>query len=150
MSQAGVRQPTPAGDAKLARMRAILLAAAILLLSVPAAPQNQKGKKPPDVVVIEAKARRSEGKILVDGNVRIMSPKPLRGLVMIFDLMSAEKGVLASEQAVVAEEHLEAGQERTCHAETADLGRAVQFKVRFFDTAERELRGENLGPFPID
>ena len=127
-----------------------ILALTLALLSLSALGAGQKQKKPADVTVLEAKARRSEGRILVDGSVRITSQKPLHGLVIVFDLISPENGVLASEKAVVDEDSIEPGQERSCHAVTPDLARAVKYKIRVFDAAERDLRVENAGPFPIE
>ncbi|MBZ5622997.1 MAG: hypothetical protein LAQ69_30320 [Acidobacteriia bacterium] len=111
---------------------------------------NQKQKKPPDVTMLEAKARRGEGKILVDGRVRITAQKQIHGLVIVFDLLSPENGVMASEKALVDEDFIEPGQERSYHAETPDPVRAVRYRIRAFDNAERELRAENTGPFPVE
>jgi hypothetical protein len=129
-------------------MRILVLAIAVLSLS--ALGSSQKRKKPPDVTVLEAKARRGDGKILVDGSVRITAQKQIHGLVVIFDLLSAENGVLASEKAVVDEGFIEPGQERSIHAETSDPVRAVRYRIRAFDNFERELRAENTGPFPVE
>jgi hypothetical protein len=126
----------------------LVLAIAVLSLSVLGTAQKQK--KPADVVILDAKARRAEGKILVDGRVRVTAQKQMRGLVIVFDLLSPENGVLASEKAVVEEESLEPGQERAYHAETADSVRAVRYRIRAFDIGERELRAENTGPFSIE
>lgn len=132
----------------LTRMKIVLLVIGVLCLSVVGA--GQKQKKPPDVTVGEAKARRSEGKILVDGRVQVTALKKLHGLVIVFDLLSAENDVMASEKAVVEEDWIVPGEERSIHAETSELARAVRFRIRAFDTADRELRAQNTGPFPIE
>lgn len=129
-------------------MRIVLLVTAVLSLSVLGA--GQKQKKPADVTVVEAKAQRADGKILVDGRVRVTAQKQMHGLVIVFDLLSAENGVMASEKAVVEEGWIEPGQERSYHAETSDPVRAVRYRIRAFDNGERELRAENTGPFPIE
>ena len=129
-------------------MRAIVAALALVWLCVPAAAQRKP--KPPDIQVVEAKARRAEGKILMDGRVRVTAEKPLRGLVVVFDLMSPENGVVASETAVLDEEPVAHGEERSYHSETSDHPRAVRYQVRAFDRAERELRVANVGPFLIE
>jgi len=100
--------------------------------------------------VLETRARRGEGKILLDGRVRTTGEKPIHGLIVIFDLISPENGVVGSERAVLDEDLLAPGQERAFHSETGDLARAVQYRIRAFDTADRELRAANTGPFPID
>jgi hypothetical protein len=129
-------------------MRIPILAIGVMCLSVLGA--GQKQKKPPDVTVLEAKARRGEGKILVDGRVQVTAPKQMHGLVVVFDLLSAENGVMATEKAVVEEDWIAPGQERSYHAETSDPVRAVRYRIRAFDNFERELRVENTGPFPIE
>jgi hypothetical protein len=129
-------------------MRILILAIGVLCLSALGA--SQKQKKPPDVTVLEAKARRADGKILVDGRVRITAQKQMHGLVIVFDLLSPENGVMASEKAVLEEDWIEPGQERSYHGETSDPVRAVRYRIRAFDNGERELRAENSGPFPIE
>src|SRR5512140_3339385 len=119
-------------------MRTLLLAIAVLSLSVLGA--GQKQKKPAEVTVVEAKARRAEGKILVDGRVRVTAQKQMHGLVIVFDLLSPENGVIAREQAVVEEDWLDPGQERSYHAEASDPVRAVWYRIRAFDNGEREVR----------
>jgi hypothetical protein len=127
-----------------------ILAAALCALFLTTWAAAQKPKKPSDVTVLEAKARRAEGKILVDGRVKTSGVKPIRGLVIYFDLMSAENSVIATEKIVVEEDPLKSGEERTYHAETSDAVRAVRYRIRSGDVAERELRTENPGPFPIE
>lgn len=129
-------------------MRIVALAIAVLSLS--ASGIGQKQKKPADVTILEAKARRGDGKILVDGRVQVTAQKQMHGLVIVFDLLSAENGVMASEKAVVEEDWIEPGQERSYHAETSDPVRAVRYRIRAFDNGDRELRAENTGPFPIE
>jgi len=124
----------------------ILPLTAVLLVA--AAPQKQK--KPADVEVLETKARRGDGKIMIDVRVRNTSGKPVRGLVVYFDLLSAEDGVVASDSAVLDEDSVAAGDERSSQAITSDPPRAVKYKIRVSDAAERELRIVNAGPFPVE
>jgi hypothetical protein len=123
---------------------------AIAVLSLCALGAGQKPKKPADVTVLETKASRGDGKILVDGRVLVTALKQMHGLVIVFDLLSPENGVMASEKAVLEENWIEPGQERSYHAETSDPVRAVRYRIRAFDNSERELRAENSGPFPIE
>lgn len=132
----------------LTAMKILIFVIGVLSLSALGA--GQKPKKPADVTVLEAKARRGEGKILVDGRVRVTAQKQMHGLVIVFDLLSAENGVMATEQAVVEEDWIAPGQERSYHAETSDAVRAVRYRIRAFDNSERELRADNTGPFPIE
>jgi hypothetical protein len=129
-------------------MRILVLALALLSLS--ALGVSQKQKKPADVTIVEAKAHRGDGKIMVDGRVRVTAQKQLHGLVIVFDLLSPENGVMASERAVIEEDFVEPGAEPSYHAETSDPVRSVRYRIRAFDGGERELRVENSGPFPIE
>ena len=126
------------------------LAFTLALLSLCASGESQKKPKPADVEVVEAKARRDAGKILMDGRVRATAEKPIRGLIVIFDLLSPENGVLASETAVLEEEILAAGEERAYHSETSDHARAVRYQIRAQAKGERELRVAKAGPFAIE
>ncbi len=126
-------------------MRLLVVAAAILSLGAFGVAQ-----KKPELQVLEAKARRDDGKILVDSSVRVTSEKPLHGLVIVFDLMAPENNVVGSQKAVLDDGVVERGQERVCRSETGEHVRAVRFKIRAFDLGERDLRVANSGPFPIE
>jgi len=82
-----------------------------MVLSLCASATGQRKKKPPDVEVIETRARRVEGKITLDGRVRFTGEKPARGLVMVFDFLSPEHEVVTSQKTQVAEDVVRAGQE---------------------------------------
>jgi hypothetical protein len=110
----------------------------------------QKPKKAPDVQVVETTARREEGKITVDGKVKVTGEKPLRGLVVVFDFRSPEKEVVTSQKTTVDENTLETGRVGSYHVEMADAARAVTYTVRAFDIHDKELRVENTGPFSIE
>ena len=126
-----------------------LLAMSLVLVSlVTSAPQ--KPKRASDVRVVETKARREEGKITVDGKVKVTSDKPLRGLVVVFDFRSPEKEVVTTQNTTVDEDTLATGREGSYHVEMADAARAVTYTVRAFDIREKELRVENTGPFAIE
>ena len=129
-------------------MRFLIAALVLVSLAVPGLPQKQK--KPADVSVLETKAKRDEGKIQIDVRVKASGEKMLRGLTVVFDLMSPEKNVVGSLRAALDDGSVEPGQERDTTAETSEHVRAVQYKIRAFDGAERELRIANDGPFPIE
>ena len=133
-------------------MRILILVPGLLALCVCGAPPDQKKpqKKAPDIEVLETKARRADGKIEVDGRVRATGEKTLRGLVVVFDLVSPENEVVASEKAVLEEDAVEPGQELSYHAETSEAVRAVKYRIRAFDGKQSELRAANTGPFPIE
>lgn len=121
-----------------------ILCASVLLASV------GSSEKKPDVQVIEVKARRDEGKIFVDGRVRVTSDKRLHGLIVFFDLMSPENNVVGSQNVVLDDSYVEPNEERSYRSETSDHVRAVRIRVRAFALGDRELRVGNSGPFPIE
>jgi hypothetical protein len=132
---------------KLAPMKsvAILLAACSLLAFTP-----QKSKKPADIELEETRAVRDNGKITVDGKVKVTSEKALRGLVIVFDFRSPEKEVVTSQKTVINESAVESGHEGAFHNEMVDAPRAVNYTVRAFDFHEKELRVANPGPFVVE
>lgn len=132
-------------------MKFLTLALVLASLAVSAPPDPpQKPKKAADVQVMETRARREEGKISVDGKVKVTGEKPLRGLVIVFDFRSPEKEVVTTQTTTVDEDTLETGREGSYHVEMADAARAVTYTVRAFDGHEKELRVENIGPFSIE
>jgi hypothetical protein len=131
-------------------MRAVLLIAAALCLCAFAAQTQGSKKKPPDIEVLEARARRDNGRITVDGRVRATAAKPLRDLVLVFDFLSAEGGVVSSEKTQVEEYVLQPQQEASYGAVTTDPARAVRYAIRAFSGKDRQLRVANAGPFVIE
>ena len=119
---------------------------ALLFLALFAAVAQKKA----DVQILETKAVREGAKISVDGKVRVIGEKPLRGLVIVFDFRSPEKEVVTSQKAVIDEDTLETGREGVFHSEMADSARAVRYTVRAFDNHDRELRVANPGPYPVE
>src|SRR5690242_20399832 len=99
--------------------------AMLLALCAAASPQKQS-RKAPEVRVIETHARREDGKVLIDVRVRATGEKPLRGLVVYFDLMSAENGVVTTQKAVLETSTVASGEERQDQAVTSDPARAVK------------------------
>lgn len=131
-------------------MRGLLIALTVLSVCLSSAQQNQKGKKPPDVQVVETKCHRGEEKMAVDGRVRISAEKPLKGLVLAFDFLSTEGGVLTTAKYQISEEPLEPGEEPSFHAEILSPPGAVKYRLRAFDAFDKELRIGGGGPYSIE
>src|SRR4051794_16076738 len=129
-------------------MRVLAAALAVWILAAFAPPQ--KGKKPGDVEIFDTKVVRDNGKISVDGKVRVTGEKSLHGLVIVFDFRSPEKEVVTSQKAVIDEDTMETGQEGVFRSEMADSARAVRYTLRAFDMHEKELRVANPGPYPVE
>ena len=128
-------------------MKQALLFLAILGLSLSGA---DKKKKPPDVTILEATARRNVGLIALDGRVRNTGEKPIRGLILLFDFMAPGKQVISTEKGPVEDEELAPGKESSFHLETNAPPRSVQIQLNAVDHAGRDLRVANAGPFAID
>ena len=100
--------------------------------------------------MIEAKARRvEEGRISFDGRVKV-GDKPVKGLVLVFEFMSADGDPLTSQKVEVDDDVLQRGEETSFHAATNNPPGAVRYRMRAFDGADRELRLGNSGPFIIE
>ena len=123
-----------------------VLTAALLFFALFAAMAQKK----PDVQILETKAVREGAKISVDGKVRVVGEKSLKGLVLIFDFRSPEKEVVTSQKALIDEGTMETGKEGVFHSEMADSARAVRYTIRVFDNHEKELRLANPGPYPVE
>jgi hypothetical protein len=128
-------------------VRLFLLAAAILSLCASAPGQR---KKPADVEVVETRAHRVDDRITLDGRVRFTSPRPARGLLIVFDFLSAEHAVVTTQKTQVADDVVRAGQEASYQTVLVDPVRAIEYRVRAVDTTDRDLRVANPGPYPIE
>lgn len=127
-------------------MRGLALTLCVLSLCAVA----QKGKKPADVEVVEAKARRIEDKVSVDGKVKITGEKPLHGLVLAFDFLDHGNTILTTEETEVSEDTLNNGETPSFHAETFNPPGSIKFKMRAFDAGDKELKISGAGPFIIE
>lgn len=131
-------------------MRGLVFILCLCCLCALAGDQGQKGKKPPDIQVLEAKARRIEDKVSVDGKLKIAAGKPFRGLVLAFDFLDLRNVVLTTENDEVSTEALNPGDSPSFHAETFNPPGSIKFRLRAFDGSEKELRIANQGPFFIE
>jgi hypothetical protein len=134
----------------LTTMRGLAFVLSILSFCAMAADQSQKGKKLPDVQVLEAKVRRVEEKVSVDGKVKITSDKPLHGLVLVFDFLDHDNNVLTSQHDEISDELLKNGETPSFHSETLNPPGSIKLKIRAFDGGEKDLRIGNSGPFIIE
>jgi hypothetical protein len=128
-------------------MKNALVLLAILSVALVGA---DKKKKPPDLTIIEATARRNADIIALDGRVRNTGEKPIRGLILLFDFMAPGKQVISTEKGPVEDEAIQPGQESSFHLETNAPPRAVHFQLNAVDHNGRDLRVQNAGPFAID
>lgn len=131
-------------------MRGLALVLWIAVICAVAADRPQKGKKPPDVQILEAKARRVEDKVSVDGKVKAAGEKPIHGLVLAFDFLDHDNAVLTTEKDEISDDAVNPGDSPAFHAETFNPPGSIKFKIRAFDSGDKELRIANPGPFIIE
>jgi hypothetical protein len=127
-------------------MRTLCLSLAVLTLCAVTA----RSQKRADVDISDVKARRLETNMVIDGKLKIGSSKPVKGLVLFLDFLSADKEVLATEKALITEDALKPGDEPPFHVDSRFPVGSVRFKIRAFDAGEKELRVGNPGPFIIE
>ncbi len=124
-----------------------LAAASLLLLAGSLA----LAEKRHDVEVVEARARRvEEGRISLDGRVRVTAGKSVKGLSLTFDFLTSDGDLLSSEKAAVDDDVIQRGDDSPFHVETDNPPGSVRFKIRAFDGSGRQLRVGNDGPFIIN
>jgi hypothetical protein len=113
---------------------------------------DRRGKPPklPDVQVVEARARRSEGQVLVDGRVRNTSSRPLDGLNLFFDFLSTDNAVITTKRHVIDEDVLSPGEDSEFRVYLVDPVRAVSFQMRAESNGGKGLRISNAGPFTVE
>jgi hypothetical protein len=129
------------------------IAAAVLLVlavSLAAADRKRKSPKPPDLEVLETSARRSEGRVAIDGRIRNSGEKTIRRLVLLFDFLAPGRAVITTQKSPINEEILEPGKESVFRVELNDPVRAVQYQIGGVDGAGRDLRVAKAGPFAIE
>jgi len=107
-------------------------------------------KKPPDVQILEASARRGERKVSLEGRLRNSGEKPIKALMLVFDFMAPGRQVVTTQKAPIDEELLDPGAEAVFHMELNDPPRSVEFQINAAEGSGRELRVAGGGPFPIE
>jgi hypothetical protein len=86
----------------------------------------------------------------IDGRVKNTSERPIRKLIVIFEVLDPSNNVLTKQQGPIEEPVLEPGEEGAFHVQIAWHARGHSFRVSFEDGSGRDLRAENTGPFPIE
>lgn len=129
-------------------MKTLRVVLVLALAVIPVA--AQKKRKPPDLEIVEAIARRTEDKVSVDGRVRNSGEKTIKELTLLFNFFAPGKEAIATEKGSIGEEVLEPGKESAFHMETNAPPRAVEFQIEAQDGSGRELRVGKSGPFPVE
>lgn len=131
--------------------RVFLVASSLLIASLCFALQK-KGKtpKPPEITILEITCRRENGDVTVDGKLKADGERSLKEVHLIVDFLGTGKQLLESKRGPVDTELLQPGDESEFHLRVADPIRAVRFTLRAEEGDGRDLRIENIGPFPIE
>jgi hypothetical protein len=130
-------------------MKHALVIFAVVAVSLSGADKKKKNK-PPDITIVETSARRTEGRVALDGRIRNSGEKPIQGLVLLFDFLAPGSLVITTQKAPIDEEMLEPGKESVFRVELNDPVRAVQYQLNAVDRVGRELKVANPGPFVIE
>ena len=112
--------------------------------------KKRKKEKLPDIEILEARGRRGENTIRIDGRLRNAGDKVIQGLVLQFDFMDSDHNLLTSQKAAMEDDSLEPGKEAGFHVELNAPPRSIEFQIGAVDEAVRELRVIKAGPFVID
>ena len=121
-------------------MHRLLLFVLLAALCLPAADKKPKGKLP-DIVVLDFKVHRQDGRVTLDGKVKNGGEKTLRGVILIFDFFAPSKVPVTTQKTNLDEENLEPGREASFRAEMVDPVRAVEVLLSAAeDGGGRDLR----------
>jgi hypothetical protein len=81
--------------------------------------------------------------------VKITGEK-LHGLILAFDFLDHGNNVLSTQQTEISDDVVDKGETPAFQAETLNPPGSIKFRVRAYDTGEKELRVANGGPFIIE
>jgi hypothetical protein len=131
----------------MTRRTVIALCAALPLVRAQKRSENSKG---PELELLEASARIEDNRVNIDGRLKNTSDRALRKVVVVFEMLDTSNNVLTKQQGPIEEPVLEPGDEGSFHVQIASHARGHSFRLAFEDGSGRDLRAENLGPFPIE
>jgi len=123
----------------------------LALLSASFSSFGQQRRKPENITRIEVrelKAGRAEGRITLDGVIRNTGTRPLTKVVLLFDLLDADRKTISRRRGAVEEPVLAPGDDWSFHFYVADHARAVEVSVAA-EQRGMEMDVAKPGPFPI-
>ena len=132
-------------------MRKLLICLLLMATLLPAADKKGKSQKPPEVTLLEFKARRVGGNIEIDGVVQINEiEQTLNGLQLRVELLAPGRQLMSKQNLEIAKEVLEEGDEVRFYVACRDHARTVHITVSFRSKNRMYLRLENPGPYAIE
>jgi len=126
--------------------------AAVLLLIALFSSWGQQPRKEQSATrleVVELKAARDGRRITLDGEVRNTGTRSLTKVVLIFDLLDADRNTISSRRGPIDELVLDPGDSSAFHFYAPDQARAVEVSVRAQQHG-LEIQVAKAGPFPIE
>ena len=125
---------------------------ALLVLVAPFSSLGQPKRRERDITrleVIQVRCARDQGRITLDGEVRNTGTRPLNKLVLVFDLLDADRKTISRRRGPVDEAVLNPGDTSAFHFYLPDHARAVEIGI---GVEHRGLEMDIIkpGPYPID
>ena len=112
--------------------------------------KKAKTPKPPDLTILNVVCRRSDGEIVLDGQVKNTGERPLQNVDLLIDFRAVGKQVLTTKRGPVESETIEPQGEADFHLRINDYARAIEIFFNAEEKDRRDLRVDNTGPFPIE
>lgn len=112
--------------------------------------KKKSDRSQPEIELMNVRAAVESGRVEIDGRVKNTSEKPVRKLVIFFEMLDSDRRVLTRQQGAIEELVLEPGSEAAFSGQITWHARAVAYRLSFEDGSARELRGLNTGPFAIE
>jgi len=111
--------------------------------------QRRKQQPATQIEVREIKAARADRRITLDGVIRNSGTRPLTNLLLLFDLLDADRKTISRRRGTIEEAVLEPGDESSFQFYVTDHVRAVEVSVA------AEQRGQEIdvakpGPYLIE
>jgi hypothetical protein len=126
--------------------------AVLLLLFAPFSSPGQRQRKERTILrleVVEMKAMREEGRITLDGEVRNTGTRALTKVVLLFDLLDADRKTISRRRGPIAEAVLEPDESSVFQFYVPDQARAVEVRVGA-EQRGLEMEVAKPGPFPLE
>jgi hypothetical protein len=121
------------------------------VLAFTAGLQAQKQEKPPEAEVLELSVKREETNVVIDGKIKNVSAKPIRGVVLLFDFLASDgKQVLTRKRGGIEEDPLGPGDEAEFHVQVPNPSRSVFLRLEVEDSNGKYYRTANAGPYTIE
>jgi hypothetical protein len=114
--------------------------------------RKQDPAEGPTIKVVEIAVRRSssEAIITIDGRIVNSGQRPIRNLVLIFDVTAMDGEVVSRQRGKVDEDPFDPGEESEFHWQMREHARAVQVSVRAVSSHENAVKVEASGPYAVE